>query len=530
MPQAIPPAASDAQPLVVPIPYPAQRSPAPLPVPTVGAGRETGVQATPTPDAPPDPSVLDVAAQATALLPAHHTDLERASEWHQYAIVATLNPSTATISGTARVLARNHTSTPLHQLYFHLYPNHPDFGSGSLWVDDHVLVDEQPVAVHTEQDDTLLRLDLPGPLVPGESATVEMAFRAHTPQNSSRRAYGAFNQQDGVWALASFYPVLAYVTDAGWDRRAISSRGDLAVTATALYDVRLDVPAGWHLVTTGVRVGDGSNGASDGPGSSEHTGYRRERFVSGPQRDFFVAAVQGLEQSSTVVDGTRVTTWYQPGNHTSGQESLQVAAQALQIFNTAYGAYPYTELDVVQAALTTFLGVEYPGVVLMEQGLYVGNATNLETILAHEVSHQWWYNVVGNDVQSEAWLDEGLASFSQIIYYEAQGDQAQAASEVQHFRRQYQRAVNNNLDGPLNRPSGEFRGSYFSLVYAKSALFFVALRDALGDEIFSQFLQDYYRTYRYQQATGSDLIASVEETCGCNVHDLYTTWVIGPSP
>ena len=55
------------------------------------------------------------------------------------------------------------------------------------------------------------------------------------------------------------------------------------------------------------------------------------------------------------------------------------------------------ELEVVQGAMTTFLGMEYPGVVLIEQELYENNGRGLETTVAHEVAHQWWYSLVGND-------------------------------------------------------------------------------------------------------------------------------------
>lgn len=474
---------------------------------------------TSTPVVPP---VLDVAGQTAALLPAFAGDLAGADAWDRYQINATLDPDGLTISGTQRVEVRNGAQVPFNEIYFHLYPNHPSFG-GELRVAD-VRVNDQPVTVSTEQGDLLLRVPLPQPLAPGERVLVTMNFQARTQRNASGRAYGAFNQEAGVWSLASFYPVLVRYFADGWDRRSISSRGDLAVTETALYDVTLDTPVAWTLVTTGARVAIGE--ADAGP----PVGYRRERFVSGPQRDFFLAALNGLNQASADVDGTRVTVYYQPGNAAAGQRSLTVAVQSLQAFNARYGHYPLAEMEVVQAALTSFLGVEYPGVMLIEQRLYTNNGRGLETTIAHEVAHQWWYSQVGNDYQGEAWLDEGLASYSQVVYYEALGDAASATAELQQFRNIYLSARNAGNDGVINQPTGAFRGNYVALVYAKSALFFHALRQQLGDETFYAFLQRYYTTYRYTEATSPDLLATAEATCACDLQAFYDAWINSAEP
>ncbi len=452
------------------------------------------------------------------MLPEFASDLADTSAWDRYRITATLNPTNLTITGEQTVEIRNQATVPFEALYFHLYPNHPDFG-GSLRVEA-VYVNDQLVDISTEQDDLLLRVALPQPLDPGQAVTVTMNFLARTPRNASGSTYGAFNQEAGVWSLASFYPVLARYLADGWDRRPVSSQGDLAVTTTALYDVTLDTPSDWNLVTTGTRIEVG-----DPADPSIPTGYRRERFVSGPQRDFFLAAINGLDQASSEIDGTRITVYYQPGDTMAGQRSLVIAEQSLRAFNARYGRYPLREMDIVQAALTSFLGVEYPGIMLIEQNLYRNGGRGLETTIAHEIAHQWWYSQVGNDYQGEPWLDEGLASFSQIVYYEFLGDPASAEGELQFFRNVYQGARNAGRDGVVNRPTGSFRGNYVALVYAKSALFFQALRQRMGDETFFAFLQNYYATYRYREASGPDMLAVAQATCGCDLQPLYDAWI-----
>lgn len=458
--------------------------------------------------------ILNVSDQAAAMLPEFTADLAMAHTWDHYVITATLIPDELTIWGDVQVLMRNRGTVPLDALYFRLYPNHADFG-GSLEVAEPVRVDGQPVPVRLEQDGVLMRLGLNQPLAPGDSTTVAMRFTARTQRNASGSAYGAFNQEGGVWSLATFYPVLARRFGNDWDLRVVQDQGDLAVTQTALYEVFLDTPPDWTLVTTGARISQ--QPLAHGP--------RREHFVSGPQRDFFLAAVRGLNQASTMVDGTRIVTYYQPDNPATGQRTLEVAAQSLRTFNDRFGRYPLAELEVIQAALTRFLGVEYPGVVLIEDNLYNRGGRTLDTTVAHEVGHQWWYSLVGNDVQGEPWLDEGLTSYMQVIYYEGQGNQASAEGELDNFRSYYLAARKSGRDGPAGGAVGSFDGNYVALVYAKGALFFHALRLHLGDELFFRSLQNYYAAYRYKEARGIDMLNQAQHTCDCDLQPLYDDWI-----
>ncbi|MBC8077895.1 MAG: M1 family peptidase, partial [Chloroflexales bacterium] len=256
----------------------------------------------------------------------------------------------------------------------------------------------------------------------------------------------------------------------------------------------------------------------------------RERFVSGPQRDFMMTAMNGLDQASGEADGTRIVSYYQPGNAAAGARALEAAQQAIRIFNQRFGRYPLAELEVVQAALTNFYGVEYPGIVLIEQRLYKGTS-GLATTVAHEVAHQWWYGQVGNDAQRNPWLDEGLASYSQIVYREGIGDIEGANNELQGFRTSYARARQQGRDGVAQRPAAQFSGNYVALVYAKPALFLQALRNRIDDEAFFKGIQSYYAANRYSDsASGDRLVEAMDAACGCATRDLYEAWVLGSGP
>ncbi|HMQ32267.1 MAG TPA: M1 family metallopeptidase [Chloroflexaceae bacterium] len=472
----------------------------------------------PTPAPAARPADPFVAAQAAALAPGSAGDLDRAAEWDRYTMAVALSPDERRARGTVTVQLTNRSTATYERIYFRLYPNHPDFG-GRLDVTG-ATVNGRPVPSGTEQGDTLIWLAAPRPLAPGGTATAELSFVARTPRNASADTFGAFNQEAGLWSLANFYPILARQFADGWDRRPVTSRGDFTVTETALYEVTVDAPAGWTLVSTGARVSAGPAGQ----------GVRRERFVSGPQREFYLGATQGLDQASATVGGTRVVSHYQPGNAAAGRRALRVAEESLRIFGERFGPYPLAELEVVQGAMTTFLGMEYPGVVLIEQNLYRSNGRGLETTVAHEVAHQWWYSLVGNDAQGEPWLDEGLASYSQVLYYEGLGAPQQARAELNSFRDMFQASRRQGRDAPLATPPSALRGMYVPVIYAKGALFFQALRDQIGEAAFDRFLRDYYAAGRYGAVAGPDLLRAAEGACACELDQLYADWVLTAAP
>lgn len=459
---------------------------------------------------------LDVQRQEAALLPTFRADLDAAAQWDRYTVSARIDPERRTIAGILRLEYTNRAADPLDRVYFYLFPNLPEFG-GRLDIRS-AAVDGATVRVRYESNRFLLRLDLPTSIPSGATAEITLDFSATAPLNASQRYYAAFNRERGVLALASALPMVARRVDGAWQLTTPSFRGDLVTSETALYDVTLTIPASWTAVTTGVAIESQNNGAT-----------QVTRFVSGPQRDFTMTLTR-FPSISTEVDGTRITSYFRPEHAGGGRIALDAAANALRAFNRRFGPYPLTELDIVQIDAQKFLGVEYPGLIMIDRRLYAGERAGLEIVVAHEVAHQWWYSLVGNDVQNEAWLDEGLTSFSQVVYQEEVYGVAAAERELDGFRAVYLRLQQSGRDAPLGRPVAALRGNYTAVAYAKGALFFQELRRRIGESAFDRFLRDYYATFRYGLASGNDLRIVAERSCACDLGDFYRDWVLTAAP
>jgi aminopeptidase N len=345
-----------------------------------------------------------------------------------------------------------------------------------------------------------------------------MDFGIDVPTDVASSNYGTFAYLEDVLALAHPYPMIAVYDDEGWNTEIAPPEGDVVYADASYYLAKITAPADLTVVTSGVAL------------AKERTdGVQTLTFVAGPARDFYLAASPGYQVVTRQVGETTVNS-YAPAHLQEGAwQVADVAARAVESFNARFGPYPYREMDLVSTA-TSALGVEYPGIMALTERIYDREfGQYLESTTAHEVAHQWFYNVVGNDQVDEPWLDEALAQYATLLYF---GDQYGLAGE-QGFREslegRWERSDGDKI--PVGLPvaayseGGLYPGTYGSIVYGRGPLFFEALRDEMGQDAFDAFLRDYYERYQWGVATTEGLRALAEQHCDCDLEALFQEWV-----
>jgi aminopeptidase N len=153
--------------------------------------------------------------------------------------------------------------------------------------------------------------------------------------------------------------------------------------------------------------------------------------------------------------------------------------------------------------------------------------------ITHEAAHQWWYNLVGNDVFLEPWLDEGLTTYTSAVFLQDTYGQDAYAGLVEYWSQRYARLVQDGYDEQVARPLEYFEqlgnpSVYGGVVYTKCALFFKALREEVGDKVFFGVLRQYFSENKYQIATGEDLLDLFERQAGRDLDALYQEWLYTP--
>jgi aminopeptidase N len=229
---------------------------------------------------------------------------------------------------------------------------------------------------------------------------------------------------------------------------------------------------------------------------------------------------------SETAAGATVTSYYLAGHEAPGQAVLAHATASLRLYSDTYGPYPYTELDLVEAPIN-YRGMEYSGLVLIGEDLYAEQREFLTFLVAHEVGHQWWYSLVGNNPYRHPWLDEGLTEYGAFDYYRGVFGERQAEQLlVGRWQIPFSSAAAGGIDGVVDRPAAEFDPlSYELLVYGKAALFFNALREQLGDETYHRVLQTYYAENRYRIATPEIFLTTAERVSGQELNILAEEWL-----
>ena len=446
----------------------------------------------------------------------------------RYAIDATFEPATETglanITGTVELDYVNWTGTPQDELHLRLYPNNPQYGEGGMTLTG-LALDGRPADGALALDDTLLSVVLESPLAAGDRLAVAVDFATTVPTDPVQ-GYGMlkFDSDLETYALAHWFPMLAGIdADGAWLTEPLSENGDPVFSNAALFDVRLDAPSALVIVTTGNEVqSDADSGDT-----------RIRRFTSGPSRDFVMAASEAFEVLEEQVGGTTVRSFALDGSEEGNRQVLTGAAESLAIFNRLIGDYPYDELDLVQVPLGGgAAGVEFPGILYIGADLYedpepAGVGGFLEFVVVHEVIHQWWYAVVGNNQYVDAFIDEGLANDLTTLYYGERYGQALEEDQTNRFLKlPYFNLLFEDRDDVVDQPTDEFpnSNSYGAIVYGKGALGFRAIRDEIGDEAFFGALRAYYAEFQFGVATPDDLLAAFETATGRQLDEFWRHW------
>jgi hypothetical protein len=435
----------------------------------------------------------------------------------RYDIDLSIGIESLTLSGRQTMTYTNNSPQVLEELYFSLFPNSSRFAA-SMEIGE-VHVDGIPRAFEYERQATVARVPLANPLAPGETTSVVLDFTARVP-HVEKNYYLVFVMAQGVLSLGDWHPMAAVYDDQGWNLEYPEGTvGEIVFSESAFYTVRFMLPQGTgrDVIATGVQAEH-----AIGPDGGETFVYR-----SGPVRDFHVVTSDRYGSATSNIDETTVSSYYWPEHEECGREALGFAARALTLYNDLFGPYPFTELDLAEANLWPW-AIEWPGLILVGEPLYADPTEACgEWHVVHEVAHQWWYSVVGNDQVHDPWLDEALANYSTVLYYEMLHDPQTAADAIEEdIDQRYEGYAQTYGDGIVGGPTGDYtRASYYPLVYAKGALFFEALRGEMGDQAFFRGLQSYYVDCKYRVATPENLLSAMEKAHGQPLGEFFQRWV-----
>lgn len=388
----------------------------------------------------------------------------------------------------------NVTSETLPNLILNVHPNSGKkiFELNDIKVD---MGDGELVKPEVFPLDVTLRVELPKELQPDGHVTLYMDYTLNLPkiEPSEEFSGSSFGYSQRTVSLGNWYPVLApYREEKGWYGLTQFPVGDPYVTEVADYSVTITATEGIVIAGTG----------------RETHSENRWQFEAEQARAFAFAASDKYLVSTAQAGDVTVHSYHFPTHEEAGQVALETATQALELYSELYGPYPYADYRVAETEFAggmEFSGLTFLGSVFYDE--YDGTSqTPLILLAAHEVSHQWFFDLVGNDQVTEPWLDEALAEYSSYLYYEHY-----LPDDVDWW---WNYAVDQWAPtGIIDARIHEFRNNrdYLDAVYRRGAQFVHDLRATMGDPSFFAFLREYQRRYARQLVRSRDFFALVQE-------------------
>ena len=283
--------------------------------------------------------------------------------------------------------------------------------------------------------------------------------------------------------------------------------------ATARFTIH--APAQWEVIANGRLVGQPY---PTPPGTeSPETGPKRTWiYATDVPHPTYTLVVGGAEMvvnsvgatacgrvpASSRLDGClESTTWLYPGSVQAASPSFRRAAEMVDFFADVFGPFPYEKLAHVQSA-TRFGGMENSSAIFYsEQALASGR--DIEGTVSHEIAHQWFGDSATPSDWSHLWLSEGFATYFGAVFFEY-------ADGIAEFQRRMAQAADAYLSSPdtllpvVNPEEQNLFGLLNRNSYQKGGWVLHMLRGEVGDEVFFEGIQDYYRAYRHGNADTDD--------------------------
>ena len=452
-------------------------------------------------------------------------------------------------------------------IFLRVYPNSPMFVRRK----DNVRFKEVEVNgndVEYELMGTVMEIELKDPLNSGESVniflkfsemipdqappptTLSLAFNTNSQGVAGYTDYGVFGNCNGIVSLGHWLPVVTPFADGEWHRSPLARNGVCQCFEPGIFKVNIEVDVDTVVCGSGIRVGETPLNKRD---------KKIVSYLAFGMRECTLQLSKQYEVLEEETDTAIVRACYLKDHRAFGETLLSSGVKALKLFSSIVGEYPYSELNLVESYLTNGAGgMEFPGLVtissshndiklnlgplsllLGDNNLAIDNAVNEfvkdmgEFVVAHEVAHQWWNVVVGNDSINNAWVDEALTNYYALIYYEKYyGEEKFNEQKLNHLELPVSFGKYSGIsDKPLSLPSSYYSGSfqYTMLIYSKGPLFYDELRTSLGEETFVEICRAYFEKYKFKFADEDSFVDIAKEHVPGKADEidmLFQRWVL----
>ncbi len=487
-----------------------------------------------------------------------------------YKIHVTLNDKRHELNSFESVEYINNSADTLRCVFFHLWPNAYSSNNTALakqlsgWRGKEHLFKDLELKGYIDSLDfkvgnkivqwnllpdqpDICNLILNEPLCPGDTIIITTPFHVKLPKGvSSRLGHIGESYQVSQW-----YPKPAVYDRSGWHPMPYLDQGEF-YSEFGSFDVYITLPDNYTVGATGDLQNEDekerlNNLAADTswqsttevtyedfPVSSDQ--FKTLHYTGTEIHDFAWFADKRFNVLKGSVhlpeSGREVTTMIMFTNQQADlwMNALDYVNSSILFFSNTIGDYPYNTFTAVQSALSSGVGMEYPGITVI--GL-ADDPYALDEVIAHEIGHNWFYSALASDERRYPFMDEGITSVYEERYLHNRYPEKKLwelyfrkrkAAAFMHIEKMPVRRVpelewliqaRQNLEQPIDLPAADYSSvNYGSIIYSKTAIGFNYLRAYLGDSIFDASMHVYYRKWKSKHPNPDDLRSAFELSSG----------------
>lgn len=507
--------------------------------------------------------------------------------WQQradYDISATLDDEKQKLTGSETITYFNNSPDPLTYIWLQLDENEHKATSDNQRFDgskmgermtmrqvNGILGSSADVGIHIEKltdangaalpytvNQTMMRIDLPKPLMPGEKLKFKVDWWYNITDRMTVGGRGGYEffKEDGnyLYTMAQWYPRLAVYSDfQGWQNKQFTGRGEFALTF-GNFRVRLNVPADHIIGATGEcqNYKEVLSGAqfqrwqqaqtakeplevvtlAEAQQALKNKATARKTWVYDAEnvRDFAWVSSRRIvwDALATNVEGkkTMAMSYYGPEAYPLYRKySTKAVAHTLKVYSKHTIPYPYPVAISVEAAN----GMEYP-MICFNYGRAEKDGTYSEAtkygmigVIIHEVGHNFFPMIVNSDERQWTWMDEGLNTFCQFLAEQEWDNNYPSQRGPAHKIVDYMKMPKDVLEPIMT--NSENISQFGPNAYAKPATALNILRETvMGRELFDFAFKEYARRWAFKHPTPADLFRTMEDASAVDLDWFWRGW------
>ena len=375
-----------------------------------------------------------------------------------------------------------------------------------------------------KDDKTVVDLRLVRPIASGAFVQFKIAFHTNFPETQARSGWKRDFLLGGQW-----FPKVGVFWHGAWNCHQYHNTTEFFADF-GVYDVKLTVPQYEVIGASGVEVSDVNN--SDG---TKTLGYHADDV-----HDFaWTVSPRYKVRESTYqaqMGPIKLRFLMQPAHWSQAERHEKVTRDTLDRFEKFYGPYPYKTLTVVDPEPGSAAGgMEYPTFITGESSWFEPEGARLiELVVEHEFGHQYWYGMVATNEFEDAWMDEGINSYSEVKVLDSifgKNTSVLDFAGVTIGERATQRL---SYIGVADRdPMAQYAyvyynsSSYAGITYGKTACVLLTLEGIIGQETMDKAMRTYFMKYRFTHPTKEDFLKTIEEVSGKDLRWYFNQAVYG---